>query len=320
MRLLLRYVFFAWLVGSVIASCTAKKKIAVLQSDTAVFDVPYTRQSDRQKLDIYLPARAKGARLPVIIGIHGGAFFSGDKKKESFVYKNGLKRGYAVVCVNYRLSGEAVFPAQILDVKTAIRWVKAHAREYDLDTARIAVWGTSAGGYLAALAGTSGHVRELEDKTMGYPEHTSKVQAVVDWYGPIDFLTMDSQNEETGMAPVFGTRHNDSKSPESLLMGAPIQEIPDQVRVSNPERYISKDDPCFYIQHGLADDHVPWKQSQVFADKLIKILGKDKVFLHLVEGVGHATDPFFTEENYAKSLDFLDKMFRQDSNKHTKRR
>ncbi len=283
----------------------------IAQRDTSIFDIVYAHQSVRQKLDIYLPAIAKDTRLPVIIGIHGGAFLSGDKKEESFIYKNGLKRGYAVVCINYRLSQEARFPAQILDVKTAIRWVKAYAQHYNLDTAKIAVWGASAGGYLAALAGTSGNIRELEDTSMGHAGHNSNVHAVVDWYGPINFLTMDAHNEQTGTAPVFGLRHDDPKSPESLLMGAPIQQIPEQVMRGNPEQYITPDDPYFYIQHGLADNYVPWKQSQEFAEKLSKVLGNKQVSLHLMEKVGHGGDEFFTEENYTKALDFLDRVFKQ---------
>ncbi|MBX2922541.1 MAG: alpha/beta hydrolase [Chitinophagaceae bacterium] len=311
MSLLLRYAIAVLSLYPGTSTRAEGQTAATLQQDTAIFDIAYAHQSGAQKLDVYLPARSKETRLPVIIGIHGGAFLSGDKKEESFIYKNGLKHGYAVVCINYRLSQEALFPAQILDVKTAIRWVKAHAADYNLDTTKIAVWGTSAGGYLAALAGTSGNVRELEDKSMGYAQYNSNVYAVVDWYGPINFLTMDTHNKETGTAPVHGLRHDDPESPESLLMGAPIQQIQEQVLQSNPEQYITKDDPYFYIQHGLADDYVPWKQSEEFAIKLRKIPGNRKVSLHLMEGTGHGTEQFFTEENYTKTFDFLDKVFKR---------
>jgi len=273
-------------------------------------DIPYARLSDCNKLDVYIPENGKKP-YPVIIGIHGGAFWAGDKQAESFVYKNGLDRGYAVVCINYRLSQEAKFPAQIHDVKAAIRWVRAHAKDYGFDPHRVAVWGTSAGGYLSAMAGTSGDVAELEDLSMGYADQSSRVQAVVDWYGPINFLTMDSQDKETGMKPIMDIGHDDPDSPESALMGTPIQEIPEQVAKANPETYISADDPPFYIQHGLADDHVHWKQSISLAEKLQHVLGKDKVSLHLWENVGHGTDQFFTPENYVKSLDFLDKIFKK---------
>ncbi len=274
-------------------------------------DVAYATVSDRNKLDIYLPEEGNKP-YPVIVGIHGGAFWSGDKQGESFIYKNGLQRGYAVVCINYRLSQEAKFPAQIHDVKAAIRWVRANADVYGFDPERIAVWGTSAGGYLAALAGTSGDVDGLEDKSMGYPDQRSRVQAVVDWYGPTDFLLMDQQDRETGTTPVMGLYHDDPKSPESLLMGAPIQDIPAQVRLANPETYISPDDPPFFIQHGLADDYVPWKQSDGLARKLQQVIGQERVSLHLWEGVGHGTGEFFTPENYAKSLDFLDEVFKNN--------
>jgi acetyl esterase/lipase len=100
----------------------------------------------------------------------------------------GLKRGYAVVAVNYRLSWEAKFPALVHDVKAAVRWIRANARRYGLDPARIVAWGGSAGGYLASVLGTSAGIQGLEDLSMGNPNQPSNVQAVVDWFGPTDFL------------------------------------------------------------------------------------------------------------------------------------
>ena len=131
----------------------------------------------------------------------------------------GLKRGYAVVSINYRMSGEAPFPALVQDAKAAVRWVRANARRYLFDPQRIAAWGGSAGGYLATMLGVSAGVRELEDLSLGNPDQPCHVQAVVAWYAPTNFLKMDEYLAESGLLPPPGFRHNEANSPESLLLG-----------------------------------------------------------------------------------------------------
>lgn len=140
-------------------------------------------------MDIYLP-NSKGP-YPVVIWIHGSGFESGDKSgNESKPAKEALLRGYAVVSINYRLSKDAKFPAQINDVKAAIRFLRANAKEYNLNPDKTAVWWNSGGGGLAALAGTSGNVEELQNNSLGYSNVSDQVQAVVDQKGPINFNTM----------------------------------------------------------------------------------------------------------------------------------
>jgi acetyl esterase/lipase len=167
-------------------------------------DIPYATLSDAQKLDIYLPDEGSGP-FPVIVSIHGGAFMGCDKADTQVLpVLEGLKRGYAVVAVNYRLSWEAKFPAQVHDVKAAVRWIRANAQRYHLDPDKIAAWGSSAGGYLASMLGTSAGVQELEGLSLGNPEQPSHVQAVVAWFGPTDFLKMDEQLAERGLPPEPG--------------------------------------------------------------------------------------------------------------------
>lgn len=147
---------------------------------TKYLDLAYASESPAQKLDIYLPNEGVGP-FPVIISIHGGAFKFGDKADGQLTpMLEGLKHGYAVVGVNYRLSGEALYPAQINDIKAAIRFLRANASEYNLDKEKFATWGGSAGGNLAAMAGTSGDVKELEDLSLGNAGESSRVQAVVE--------------------------------------------------------------------------------------------------------------------------------------------
>jgi acetyl esterase/lipase len=267
-------------------------------------NVAYATTSTAQKMDIYLP-NEKQDKYPVIVHIHGGAFLMGDKADGQLTpVLAALQRGYAVVSINYRLTGEAKFPTQIQDVKAAIRFIRANADKYALKTDKIAVWGGSAGGHLSALAATSGDIKELEDLTLGNPTQSSRVQAVVDWFGPINFLTMDAHFKASGKGK---PDHNDADSPESRLWGKAIQMIPDSVKTANPETYISADDPPFFIQHGSIDKLVPTQQSVEFAEKLTAILGVEKVTFEILEGANHGGPAFGTPENLTKVFAFLDK-------------
>jgi acetyl esterase/lipase len=270
-------------------------------------DIPYASLSRAQKLDIYLPDEGEGP-FPVIVWIHGGAFTGCDKADIQVLPSiEGLKRGYAVVAINYRLSGEARFPALVHDAKAAIRWIRANAQIYHFDPSRIAAWGSSAGAYLALMLGTSAGVEKLEDLNIGNPDQPSTVQAVVDWFGPSDFLKMDEQLEESGLYPLPGMEHNGANSPESLLLGHKITEIPEQVRAANPITYIQPKAPPFLIQHGTKDAVVPVQQSVGLAAKLKVVLGNDIVTLELFEEAEHGDPRFETPENVDKVLDFLDK-------------
>ena len=271
-------------------------------------NLAYANQSPSQQLDIYLPNEGDGP-FPVIVSIHGGAFMMGDKADGQLKpMLAGLKRGYAVVSINYRMSGEAIFPALVLDVKAAIRWIKANATQFHLKKDAIAVWGGSAGGYLCAMEGLTGGKPIFEDLNMGNAQENSQVQAVVDWFGPINFLTMDPQLQESGN----GTPdHNASNSPESKIMGQTITEIPDAVQKANPETYITPDAPPFLIMHGTRDQLVPTQQSEHFAAALKPVLGENKVTLHLLEGAKHGGPEFETAENLARVFAFLDQYLKK---------
>jgi acetyl esterase/lipase len=271
-----------------------------------MFDISYADLSPAQKLDIYWPEKGDGP-FPVIISIHGGAFMGGDKRDVQVTSMlKALKRGYCVVGVNYRMSGEAKFPALIHDIKAAIRWIRANAELHLFDPNKIATWGGSAGGYLSLMAGVASGVSELDDLSLGNPDQTCNVQAVVDWFGPTDFLKMDEQLAESGLAHGDYEDHNGSNSPESLLLGKKITLIPDLVRSANPETYIHSKVPPFFIQHGSQDDTVPHQQSVNFAAKIREIAGDERVTLELIEGARHADPKFDVAKNVKKVLDFLD--------------
>ncbi len=267
-------------------------------------DVPYAGISQAQQLDTYLPS-AGGGPFPVILHLHGGGFELGDKRDMPLLpLLQGLQRGYAVVSANYRLSGEAVFPTGLQDIKAAIRWLRTNAQSYHLDGNRIAAWGGSAGGYYVAMVCLTASVPELEDLDLGNPDVACDVQAGVDWFGPTDFLKMDAQLAESGLGL---PDHSEADSPESRYMGAKITEIPDQVRRANPMTYIHAGMPPILIQHGRLDPMVPVQQSMILAQKLEELVGPDRFEFDILENAGHGDPLFETDENMDRVFQFLDR-------------
>ncbi|OIN84243.1 alpha/beta hydrolase [Francisella sp. TX07-6608] len=270
-------------------------------------NIPYASSSNAQKLDIYLPNDKSFAKpYPAIIAIHGGAFLGGDKADYQIKpMLEGIKHGYAVVSVNYRLANEAKFPAQIQDIKAAIRFIKANANKYNLNPNAIAVWGDSAGANLAALAATSGNkITKLDDLSLGNKDYSANVQACVDWFGPTDFSKMDDQFRQSGLGKPI---HSQNNSPESLYIGSNVGNSPQKVKMADPETYISKDTPPFLIEHGSVDNVVPAQQSINFYKKLVKTIGKDKVELVIIDGAKHGGEKFESKSNLELVFKFLDK-------------
>jgi acetyl esterase/lipase len=270
-----------------------------------VKDVEYARVGDTSlRLDLYLP-EGQGPH-PLIVWIHGGAFRSGDKGGIFWSpMPRQTERGYAVASINYRLSGQAIFPALVYDCKAAIRWLRANAGKYGLRAERIVVAGESAGGHLSALMGTSGGVKELEDLAMGNPSESSRVQGVVDFFGPTDFLQMDAGVPAACPNPMV---HKAADSPESQLLGCTITSCPEKVKAANSITYIGKDDPPFLILHGTGDCLVASTQSQLLYDALLK--AGVKASLHLLPGLAHADRRFLTPENEKLVNGFIDSVLK----------
>lgn len=267
-------------------------------------DLPYAGLSPAQKLDIYLPDEGPGP-FPVILYIHGGGFAFEDKRRIHLLpFLKGIERGYAVVGVDYRLSGEAHFPAGIQDVKAAIRWLRAHSPQYHLDGNRIAACGGSSGGNYAAMICLTASVTEFDDAHLGNLDYPCHVQAAVDWFGPTDFSKMDAQLAENGYGP---GNHAEADSPESQYLGARLADVPLKVVLANPMTYIHAHMPPLLIQHGRLDSLVPVQQSMIFADKLRKYVSPERFELDILEGAGHSDPLFETEENMARVFAFIDK-------------
>jgi acetyl esterase/lipase len=256
----------------------------------------------RQKLDLYLPGQNEDtAPQPLVVWVHGGAWLAGSK--ENCPSARFLRQGYAAASINYRLSQHAIFPAQIEDCKAAIRFLRANADKYNIDPNRIGVWGASAGGHLVALLGTAGDVKEFDK---GPNLHvSSRVQAVCDFFGPTD-LTKMSDFEST-------MDHDASDSPESLLVGGPVQENKEAYRRANPITYVSKDDPPFLICHGDKDMLVPHNQS-VLLNAALKKAGVSVKF-HTVKDGGHG---FRDPEVDRMVQEFFDKHLKEPVRKSSK--
>lgn len=204
---------------------------------------------------------------------------------------------YAVASINYRLSQHAIFPAQIQDCKAAVRWLRAHAAQYHLDPKRFGAWGASAGGHLVAMLGTTGHIDTFDvGENLGV---SSRIQAVVDYFGPTDFIQMDDHRPPRGMI------HNTPQSPESLLVAGSIQEMRGEVARANPIAYVIETAAPFLIVHGDKDPLVPFHQS-VLLEAALRKAGVT-VQLYTVKGGGHGgfTDPSvdaLTREFFAAHL------------------
>lgn len=198
--------------------------------------------NSKQMLDLYIPTGLTEP-APLIIHIHGGAFMGGSKgASEQPSFQNLFNHGYICADINYRLSGDSVWPAQLFDCKAAVRFLKAHAVQYNIDTCRIGMIGESAGGHLVSIVGTTGNAPQMEGLHLGNTNVTSRVQAVVDLFGPTNFLEMDGYEPPT----CSSANHNAANSPESILLGCALPTCPERVQSANPIYYLDNEDPPFF--------------------------------------------------------------------------
>ncbi len=236
------------------------------------------------RLDILRPKKQPSGRMPVVVFIHGGGWVGGSKADGWHHLEPLAERGYFCVSIDYNFTSQQSFPRQIKDAKCAIRYLRAHADHYGIDPDNIGVWGSSAGGHLAALLGTSAGADDLEGHG-GWPGYSTRVQAVCDWYGPSDFVAFAQQG------PSIGRDVASASSVESLLVGGAILENQAAARWASPVTYVSPHDPPFLIVHGTADNIVPFAQSEI----LVAGLQGQGVSVDFVPipGAGHGGDAFY---------------------------
>ena len=238
-------------------------------------------------LDLYQPA-AVSASGAAIVYVHGGGWAVGTRRRMGRAFASWspsaldllAQAGFVVATVDYRLSGEAKFPAQLHDVKATVRWVRGNAERLGIDPGRVMAWGESAGGHLAVLAGLTGDRPELEGDVGEFAGRSSAVCGVVDWYGPMNLLSLSSQH-----APDSDKRPDDAGSWESTMVGAPLQSAPERARAASPISYVHAAAPPIQIHHGTADTFVPFAQSVEFVEALRRAGGN--VELVVVDSSDH---------------------------------
>lgn len=245
-----------------------------------IADIVFAKVGDHElKLDLYLPKDVK--KPPLVVFIHGGGWKAGSYKSCQTSWLT--ERGFAMASISYRFSQVAVFPAQIHDCKGAVRWLRAHADEYGYDTTRIGAAGTSAGGYLVLLLGTTGGVPEYEGTVGGNLGQSSAVQAVADYFGPSDFI-LRSENQ-----PI---KTEDPKSTVGQLLGGPVKKNLELARFASPVFQVNAGDAPLLIIHGDKDATVHLDQSQRMVDVYQK--AGLEVSMNVVPGAGHGGAAHFT--------------------------
>lgn len=278
-------------------------------------DLAYNSSSPAQKLDIYLPS-GKGP-FPVVIFAHGGAFKIGSKRDLFGDFKGNIKAmnaaGIALISIDYRMSGEARFPAAVQDMKSAIKFVRANANSYRIDPEHIALWGKSAGAHIALMAGMAREIALFVDPNSKVKDQSDRVSAVISMYGPTDFLQMDSQLHSLG-CPTSDLTHNNHDSPESLYLGRKITLIPEQAKTANPLSYVSEDTPLLLLQHGGKDCTVPPGQSEILA-AAVNDRYPHRATFELLKDAGHGDAVFETATNIEHVIAFIKQAFTRQSEK-----
>ncbi len=237
-------------------------------------DIAYAEESAAQKLDLYLPERDSNRLRPGIVVVHGGGWRSGDKRRGQWaaIPARYASDGYVAISVNYRLTGEAPWPAQVEDVKAAVRWLRAHGEKYQVDPERIGAYGNSAGAHLVSLLGL---VREADglEGSGPYRDQSSLVQAVCASATPTDFLNWGAP----GVLP---------QRLSTTFLAGPEDTLRDRARQASPISYVRADAPPFLLVHGTADRTVPIEQSDRFA-KALREAGAREVRYMIFDNEGH---------------------------------
>ena len=243
-------------------------------------------------LDLHRPAASAGP-VPILVWLHGGGWMGGDRAMGHAIEM--VPRGFAVAAAQYRLSGEAQFPAQLHDLKGAVRWLRANASRFELDAELVVAWGASAGGHLACLLGLTGGDPELEGDVGGNLDQSSAVQGVIDYFAPADFLSM-SRGQPGRPDPV------------ARLLGYPAAERPDAARVAMPIAHVGAGAPPFLIMHGDADPVMPLAQSQALQSALTG--AGAEATLVVLPGALHEDPAFWSDESLAHISKFLERSLR----------
>ena len=283
--------------------CLMSFQLKAQQTENQWLNVNYAGDGkEYHNMDIYLPDNDGPAHKAVII-IYGSAWFANNMKGMTYqaMGKPLLDNGFAVISINHRSSGDAPFPAQIHDVKAAIRFVRANVENYNIDPSFIGITGFSSGGHLASLAGVTNSLTEytVADTTMDlegdlgeFTSTSSSVDAVVDWFGPVDFARMENHC----------TEYKGADSPEAAMIKGNPADHPGAIALLSPVTFVDESDPPFLVIHGDADNVVPHCQSELFSG-LLDEAGILADFI-TVEGGGHGPVTF-NDNTFKSMVDFF---------------
>ena len=277
-------------------------------------DVAYAGQSPSQVLDIYLPEEGEGP-FPAYVFIHGGAFIAGDKQDVQFLLAaDGIHRGYAVVSLEYRKGFESKAPCALYDIKTALRFLKAHAAQYRLDPERFALGGDSAGAYYAVFAAATAGISAFDGPEPLYPSVSGEVKAVVAQCGCYDLLTLTPPPEVEAAAPKEFVPGTIPVNLMSVFVGANPRLFPDLAALLNPLVYITGDFPVTLVQVGREDAIVPCSESERLAAVIGERCGPERVRFQAFDGWNHCatnhiiTPDWFRKANQDRVFGFLDEV------------
>ncbi|MFN3148609.1 alpha/beta hydrolase fold domain-containing protein [Bremerella sp.] len=282
-----RFVLMTWTAAVLLIATTT---LQAEQAKKVIKNLEFANVDGHSlKLDLYLP---KEKNAPVVVWIHGGGWHAGSKDGCPITWLND--HGMAVASISYRLTDKATFPAQIHDCKAAVRWLRANADKYGYSDGKIGVAGSSAGGHLAALMGTSGEVKELEGDVGGHLQYTSRVAAVVDYFGATDFVLRSKTQPH---------RANKEGSVVYKLLGGGANEKVDLAKQASAAFHVTQDDPPFLVIHGDKDNTVLIDQSE----RIQTVYQEAGLPLELIviEGGGHGGAEFYQGEPRERVIEFF---------------
>ena len=283
---------FVWLA---IAFGTFASQAASSSMQLVQRDIEFARAGGESlKLDLHLPAKP---RAPLIVWVHGGAWRSGSKK--DMPLGKLVADGYAVASVDYRLSTQAKFPAQIHDIKAAIRFLRGHGQQWKLPTKKVLIAGDSAGGHLAALVGVSNGSKELEGTLGRDGEQSSDVQGIISFYGGANLTTILNQSTPHGLSVRVPALE--------LLLGDLPTNAPALASLASPVFHVDQHDPPLLLLHGDQDPQMPVNQALELAGAYQKV--KAPVQLEIISGAAHGGAKFYDEERIALVRKFLQRNF-----------
>ncbi|CAH1536739.1 Lipase [Vibrio owensii] len=277
---------------------TVNVQANTLESAVVDKDIVFKTVKGREiKLDLYKPKLQSAQPYPLLVWVHGGAWKRGSKDaiptKNPLLLQSVIEKGYALAAVDYRLSGEASFPAPVQDINDALNFLHDHAQQYHIAADNFVMMGRSAGGHLAGFIGTTNAHSNIEF----YEKPKYQVKAVVSFFGPTDLLALGSK----------GGKSASKKSSVSRFLDDTPSSIPDIAKQASSTTYVNQNTPPFIQLHGTVDKRVPLSQSALLKAKLDEYGIENQLWIE--EGVGHSAPVFDSKKYVPHVMAFLDKHF-----------